>query len=158
MTETVTDTDTVTENPQNQFPTPDPTLNALEPLVGTWDMTGKDLNSGDPLGGRLVFEWMEGGFFLVQQHEMDHGHGTMKGVEYIGYEADSGTLRSRYFDSTGNAFTYVWKLQDGELSIWFGEEGSPAGFTGTFSADGATISGRWAWPGGGYEATMTKVS
>ncbi|MER6511545.1 DUF1579 family protein [Nonomuraea sp. NPDC048881] len=148
---------TETANPQNQLPTPDPSLQTLQPLVGTWEMTGKDFGTGEATGGRLVFEWMDGGFFLVQRVEMSHGGGTMTGVEYIGHDPESGALRSHYFDSTGNNFVYVWKLDGRDLNIWFGAEGSPAGFSGAFSEDGRTISGRWEWPGGGYEATMTRA-
>ncbi|NUP76579.1 MAG: DUF1579 family protein [Nonomuraea sp.] len=147
----------MTENPQNQMPTPDPSLRSLDPLVGAWEMTGKDFGTGAAMGGRLAFEWMDGGFFLIQRVEMDHGGGTMTGVEYIGYDQESKSLKSHYFDSTGNSFVYAWKLEGRDLNIWFGEEGSPAGFSGTLGEDGDSITGKWEWPGGGYEATMTRV-
>jgi hypothetical protein len=35
--------------------------------------------------------------------------------------------------------------------------GSPASFMGKFTDDRDTITGLWEWPGGGYEATMTRV-
>lgn len=41
--------------------------------------------------------------------------------------------------------------------IWGGERGSPANYKGRFSPDGDTNSGGWVYPGGGYEATMTRI-
>jgi hypothetical protein len=43
------------------------------------------------------------------------------------------------------------------MTIWMGEKGSPAVYTGTFSADGNTIEGEWEWPGGGYKETMIRA-
>src|SRR5262249_17429920 len=31
-----------------------------------------------------------------------------------------------------------------------------ARYTGTFSADGDTLTGAWVWPGGGYQTTSTR--
>jgi hypothetical protein len=45
---------------------------------------------------------------------------------------------------------------DDTLTIWGGFVGSPANFKGRFSDGGRRCSGRWEWPGGGYEATMTR--
>ena len=56
------------------------------------------------------------------------------------------------------ALEYVWEVGEDTFTIWGGEVGSPASFKGRFSDDRNTISGRWEWPGGGYEATMTKVN
>ena len=66
-------------------------------------------------------------------------------------------LKSHYFDNAGNVFNYVWEVGDNTLTIWWGEKGSPGVFKGTFSADGNSNTGRWEWPGGGYESTMTRV-
>jgi hypothetical protein len=43
------------------------------------------------------------------------------------------------------------------MTIWMGEKGSPAVYTGTFGPDGNTIEGEWEWPGGGYKETMTRA-
>ncbi|GIH67793.1 DUF1579 family protein [Sphaerimonospora thailandensis] len=144
-------------NPQHQAPEPNPALRSLDPLVGTWNMSGRDFGTGQALNGTMTFEWMDGGFFLIQRVEIDHIADRITGIEIIGHDDASQSLVSRYFDNTGNAFTYTWQVSGETLSIWFGEAGSPAGFKGKFSADGNTISGQWEWPGGGYEATMTRA-
>jgi hypothetical protein len=49
-------------------------------------------------------------------------------------------------------------MLDGDrMTIWMGERGSSAVYTGAFSGDGNTIEGSWEWPGGGYKDTMTRV-
>ena len=127
-------------------------LRALDRLIGTWRV------AGDDVAGEVRFAWMEGGFFLLQHVDLLHGGRAIKGVEYIGYDADSQTLKSHYFDSTGSLFEYVWEVDAAALRIWGGYVGSPAAYTGTWSADGNTNAGAWAWPGGGYASTMTRVS
>ena len=46
-----------------QPPEPSPDLRSLDELVGTWEMSGEKY-------GRVTFEWMEGGFFLIQHVEV----------------------------------------------------------------------------------------
>ena len=44
------------------------------------------------------------------------------------------------------------------LTIWGGEKGSPAYFTGTFDATGNVLRGEWVYPGRGYKSVMTKTA
>lgn len=138
-------------NDQQQPPQPNPALRSLDRLVGTWNVSGPDIH------GQVTFEWMEGGFFLVQHVDLEHGGNKIKGTEYIGYDEESKVLRTHYFDSAGSILEYTYELHDDTLTIWFGEKGSPAKFEGKFSDDGDTNTGGWTWPGGGYESTMTRV-
>lgn len=138
-------------NDQQQPPQPNPALRSLDRLVGTWNVSGPDIH------GQVTFEWMEGGFFLVQHVDLEHGGNKIKGTEYIGYDEESKVLRTHYFDSAGSILEYTYELHDDTLTIWFGEKGSPAKLEGKFSDDGDTNTGGWTWPGGGYESTMTRV-
>ena len=45
---------------------PDPTLEVLDVMVGTWNVSGPEIPR------RVTFEWMEGGFYLVQCADIDH--------------------------------------------------------------------------------------
>jgi hypothetical protein len=126
-------------------------LRSLDRLVGTWEVTGSLVE------GSVRFEWMDGGWFLVQHVELRHGDRAIRGVEYIGFDEDTRTLRSHFMDNCGSNFTYTWELAGDILRIWFGEQGSDNSFTGTFAEDGASYAGAWRWPGGGYEATMSRV-
>jgi hypothetical protein len=110
------------------------------------------------LAGTVAYAWMEGGGFLVQRVELVHGGERATGVAYIGYDEESGTPQSHYFSGSGELLEYTDELAGDTLTIWHPAPGSPAFFRGEFSADGTTNAGRWAWPGGGYESTMTRVA
>jgi hypothetical protein len=137
-------------------PTPNPDLKPLERLVGTWNVSGG-------AQGRVTYEWMDGGFFLLQHVELEQYGQRITGMEIIGHERQFGAepsedIRSRFYDSMGNTLDYVYELEGDTLIIWGGEKGSPAYYKGRFSQDGTTISGAWVYPGGGgYEATSTRV-
>jgi hypothetical protein len=146
-----------------QAPAPHPALKGLDFLVGEWQLEGREDESGGQITGRPRFEWTEGGFYLVQHVDIDYAGRRVHGVEYIGYQASSGKLRSYFFSNEGPgafgdvAIEYVWEPEEGVLAIWGGDVGSPASFKGEVSPDGNTITGRWSWPGGGYEATMRRI-
>ncbi|WP_327085366.1 hypothetical protein OIE66_23755 [Nonomuraea sp. NBC_01738] len=127
------------------------TLHTLARLVGTWAIDGPGLS------GTVTYTWMDGGGFLVQQVDLVNATEVTKGVEYIGFDARSGLLRSHYFGGDGAILEYVYELDGDDLTIWFGEPGSPAKFTGRFVDDGRRNSGAWVWPGGGYVSNMTRV-
>ena len=143
-----------------QTPTPNPDLKSLDRLVGTWAVF--DPNGAGGVQGRITYEWMEGGFFLMQHVDLAHGEQKIKGIEIIGHERAFGAepsadIKSRFYDTLGNTLDYVYELEGDTLTIWGGEKGSPAYFKGTFSDDGSTLTGGWVYPGGGYESTMTRV-
>jgi hypothetical protein len=139
-----------------QPPTPGPDLRALDRLVGTWTISGG-------AQGTAAYEWMEGGFFLLQRVELEQHGMKVKGMEVIGHERPFGAepsadIRSRFYDNMGNTLDYVYELEGDTLTIWGGEKGSPAYYQGRFSEDGDTITGAWVYPGGGgYESTATRV-
>jgi hypothetical protein len=148
-------TDAPTDTPQ-QPPTPNPDLRGLDQLVGTWNVSGG-------AQGQVTYEWMEGGFFLIQHVELEQYGQKSKGIEIIGHERQFGAepsadIKSRFYDNLGNTLDYVYELEGDTLTIWGGEKGSPAYYKGHFSQDGNTITGAWTYPGGGgYESTSTRV-
>ena len=135
---------------------PSPALKRLDKLAGTWNVSGE-------VQGQITFEWMEGGFFLMQHIDLDHAGHKIKGLEIIGHERTYGAaepsrdIKSRVYDSEGNTWDYVYELEGDTLTIWAGEKGSPAYFRGKFSDDGNAFSGDWVWPGGGYHASSVRV-
>ncbi len=137
---------------------PHPALKQLDVLLGTWNVNGPDVD------GTVAFERMEGGFYVVQRVDLDHAGNHVKGVEYIGYDPSNGTLRSYFFGNQAPgpfakvALECVWEVGDDTLTIWGGEVGSPAAYKGRFGDDRNTVTGRWEWPGGGYESNMTRVT
>ncbi|MFE6774963.1 hypothetical protein [Streptomyces sp. NPDC057702] len=135
---------------------PTAALRALAPLVGTWKVTGG-------AEGTVRYAWLPGGFFLVQHVDLTQFGEPVTGMEVIGNlrpfgEPTSPDVASRYYDSRGNTFDYVYELAGDELTIWAGVRGGPAYFRGTFTADGTSMTGEWVYPGGGgYASTMTRI-
>ncbi|EHB66861.1 MULTISPECIES: hypothetical protein [Paenibacillus] len=132
-------------------------LQSLDRLVGTWQISGG-------AEGTVTYEWMEGGYFLIQRVQlMQHGQ-EVKGIEIIGHlkpfgEEPSHDIKSRYYDTMGNTFDYVYEMEGDTLIIWAGEKGSNTYFKGAFSSDGNTNTGAWTYPGGGgYESSMRRIA
>jgi hypothetical protein len=145
-------TDTPTAHP----PEPPADLKALgDRLVGTWKISGEN-------EGETTWEWMEGGFFLIQR-----GWSRREGIEQrylqiIGYDRPIGaepseTIIGRLYTNHGDTLSYVCEVDGDTMTIWMGEKGSPAVYSGRLSADGNRIDGEWTWPGGGYRETMTRA-
>ncbi|WP_063130597.1 hypothetical protein [Nocardia fusca] len=135
---------------------PTPELQALNRLVGTWKVSGG-------AEGTVRYEWMPGRFFLLQHIDLTQHGEPVTGMEVIGNlrpfgEPTGPDVTSRYYDSVGNTFDYVYELIGDILTIWAGAKGSPAYYRGTFDADGTTVTGGWVYPGGGgYTSTMTRI-
>jgi hypothetical protein len=135
---------------------PYPELKKLERLFGRWQV------SGNFIQGEIAYEWMEGGFFLIQHVDLRHGDQAIKGIEYIGFDEDTQTLRSHFMDNHGSNFTYTWDLVGNALNIWFGDKDSDNFCIATFSSDGNSCHSYWQWPEGdgqigGYEAELTRI-
>jgi hypothetical protein len=121
---------------------PNPELRKLDGLIGNWKQYGD-------AEGTAEYEWMEGGFFLIQRFYFRMGDRRFKGVEYIGFDEDTKTLRSHLMDNCGQNLTYTREIKGDTLTIWFGDKGSDNYYQGKFSKDGNALLGRWQWPEGG---------
>lgn len=134
---------------------PNADLKSLDRLVGTWELSGDST-------GTVKYEWMEGGFFLIQHVDMNLFGNNIKCIEIIGHLQPFGQkpdkeIRSRAYDNSGNTLDNVYEISGDTLTIWGGEKGSPAYFKGKFSKDGNTNIGEWVYPGGGYKSTMKRI-
>jgi hypothetical protein len=142
--------------PEYQAPEPNPDLKSLDRLVGTWTISGG-------AQGQVIYEWMEGRFFLIQHIDLEQYGQRIKGFEIIGHlrpfgEAPGEDIKSRFYSAMGDTLDYVYELEGDILTIWGGEKGSPAYYTGRFSNDGNTLAGGWIYPdGGGYESIATRI-
>lgn len=132
-------------------------VSSLDRLVGTWRISGG-------ASGKIRFERMEGGFFLIQHVELEYGGRKIKGVELIGRlhapgDKPTPEIRSRFYSFLdGLTLDYVYELEGDRLQIWFGPKGSGNYFLGHFNADGDSFHGAWKWPSGGYDVKATKVN
>ena len=164
VTETSTFDQTQTDQTEDQGQDqPHPSLRCLDVLVGTWRVSGGEPGTKEEITGTSTYEWMEGGFYLVQHVDMVHGGRPVRGVEYIGYDPEAGTLRSYFFGNQSPgpfarvALEYVYEVTDDTITIWGGDIGSPAAYRATFRDGRDSFAGAWEWPGGGYEATSTRT-
>lgn len=134
---------------------PNPDLRSLDRLVGTWQVYGDAT-------GEVRYEWLEGGFFLMQHFDLLHDGRPIRGIEIIGHlhpfggEPSTDIHTRVYSFADGMTLDYVYELEGDTLTIWAGMKGSPSFYQGTFSEDGRTVTGGWQWPGGGYTADMTR--
>jgi len=151
MNDTTTSNDIGSTDPSR----PSDRVRALDRLVGTWTVTGG-------AEGTVRYEWMPGGHFLVQHVELEQYGEPVTGFEVIGHlhpfgEPIGDEIVSRFYDSAGNTFDYVYELDGDVLTIWAGAQGSPAYFRGRFDDGDRTMTGDWVYPGGGgYTSTMTR--
>ena len=126
----------------------DAALEALEPLVGEWNLEPRfSFPVPDGVTGRVVFEWMSGGRFLVERWEVPVPEAP-DGLAVIGFDEDRGAILQHYFDSRGVARIYAMSLEDGVWKLWrdapdFSPLDFAQRFTGRFSDDGARIAGIW---------------
>jgi hypothetical protein len=149
-----------------QPPGPDPALRRLDRFVGTWEVTGRTLDSEqDNVSGRLTFEWLPGGFFLQQRVELDFAGLDVRGLELIGYDPATGRFPSTvYSNLVGTPIPYEYDIQGDHVTIRT-ELAGGATFTGTFTEGGDTGSGGWRPDEGkaghgnvAYDITVTRVS
>ena len=139
-------------------------LEELEPLVGEWRMEASPPGGPAwPGEGRVSFEWLEDGAFLLERWSIDMPEAP-NGVAIIGCDASNGTCFQLYTDERGVYRVYEMSFRDREWRLWRdGEDPFPQRFVGQLSDDGQTITGRWekAADGAGWETdfdlTYTKV-
>jgi hypothetical protein len=122
-------------------------LERLDAFVGEWSIEASFARLSAPAGvtGHAVFEWVLGGQFLVERAEVPDAPDS---IAIVGLDPDGEAFTQHYFDSRGVTRLYAMTFNDG---IWTLLRDSPdfspldfwQRFTGEFSSDGGTISGRW---------------
>lgn len=149
----MTDRDTT---PPAGVPRPDPALRRLDPLVGSWAMKGHYVGSDEEnITGRTTFEWLDGGFFLQQDTEIDFPGGLqVRSREIIGYDAETGAFASHVYSNLSPVpLPYAWDLRDGTLTISVSYGPLDATFEGRFGEDGNSFAGGWR-PNPGADETI----
>ena len=140
-------------------PTAEKALRELEPLVGEWTLEAA-WPSGErwPGGGTVTFEWHASRAHLVETARVELPEAP-DNVSIIGCDAANGRYFQLYSDERGVCRIYEMSIGEGTWKLW--REGEPFSqrFTGTFSEDGNTITGRWeiAEDGATYETDFDLV-
>lgn len=136
----------------------------LEALVGEWALdAGPPGGPVWPGGGRVTFEWMKDAPLLIQRSHIDLPEAPDV-LSVIGCDGRSDAYYQLYTDDRDVQRLYEMDLRDGVWSL--SRQGEPFAqrFTGTFSEDGCTITGRWELAEDGktwktdFEITFTRIS
>jgi Protein of unknown function (DUF1579) len=137
-------------------PTPDPALKALDPFAGTWSMRGHLIGSDkENIVGQATFRWLEGGFFLLQDVEIDFaGLFDVKSHELVGYDPETKGFSSLVFSNLSpSPLPYRWEVQDRSVSISVNYGPLDATFNGEMTEDRNSFSGGWR-PNRGADETV----
>lgn len=137
-------------------PTPDPALRALDTFVGTWSMKGHLIGSDDEnIVGQSTFRWLDGGFFLLQDVELDFaGLFEVKSHELVCYDPETKAFSSLVFSNLSpSPLPYRWEVHDGAVTISVNYGPLDATFNGEMSEDRNTFSGGWR-PNPGADETI----
>lgn len=130
-----------------QTSTPDSALKRLNVFVGKWNTEGQIKESPFGPAGKLIgtdtYEWLAGGFFLIHRVDVRMGDLKNESIELIGYDTSRNTYPMHSFDSQGNTTAMKANVTD---NIWT-FTGEAMRFTGVFSHDGKSISGKWEYLG-----------
>ncbi|MGZ5309059.1 MAG: hypothetical protein ACXWDQ_01245 [Solirubrobacterales bacterium] len=119
----------------------------MDAFVGEWNVEASlPIDPPIEMRGRSVFEWLEGGGFLVQRSTTEREE-FPNTLSVIGVDEEGEGYVMHYFDSRGVKRVYEMSLADGVWKL----ERDPSGprsdfwqrYVGEFSDDGKTIEGRW---------------
>jgi Protein of unknown function (DUF1579) len=107
-------------------PPPDPQLARLTPLLGRWktDVHTREsvLGPGVAVTSTETFQWLDGGYFLVNTYETVFGsEPAQRGVNYWGYDAEAAKFRIIFFSNNGpfseDGNRYEGEVADGRLTF-----------------------------------------
>jgi hypothetical protein len=142
-------------------PTAERALRELEPLVGQWTLQAT-WPSGETWPGRTSFEWFDSKSHLIQRGSLDHLQAPDH-VSVIGCDGANGTYYQLYSDERVVCRVMQMSIGNGEMKLWRDGEPFSQRFTGVFSPDGNTITGRWEIAEDGisyatdFDLTFTRV-
>jgi hypothetical protein len=117
-------------------------LQGWDRFIGRWETEGAHpMLPGEAIRGTSTFEWLDGRRFVIWRSHCDHPE-IPDAITIIG--VTNGQLSMHYFDSRGVYRVYAASL---DQAGWRYRRDAPAPdfsqrFTGTFSDDGNTITGR----------------
>jgi hypothetical protein len=116
---------------------------ALEPfdaLIGTWVTEATHPMLDGVVPGRITFEWLEGGRFLIQRSRNDH-ESFPDAITVVGAPEAGDGLVMEYFDSRGVRRTYGISLEDGVLRMWRDDPEFAQRYSATLGSD--SFEGQW---------------
>jgi hypothetical protein len=109
----------------------------------------------------MTIKWFPGETFIEQRGDWDFMGQTMQTLEIVAYDPKTNSFPAYAYSNMGGLpLSYFWDIQGDTVTHWT----KGAKYTGTFSADGNTLTGGWrpdagveANAGNNYDATMIRV-
>ena len=119
-----------------------PALKPFEVFIGDWQTTGSHpYLPGITLHGRVSFEWLEGGAFLILRAEIDHPK-FPDGVEIFGSDDMSKEFFMLHFDERGVSRKYNVAIAGNQLKWWRDEPSFSQRFTISIEDDGNKMASK----------------
>jgi len=117
-------------------------LEGWDRFIGKWETEGAHpMLPGEAIHGTSSFEWLDGRQFVIWRSHYDHSE-IPDAVSIIG--VTDGQLSMHYFDQRGVYRVYAVSLDQDTWRFW--RDAAPPDlsqrFSGAFSDDGNTITGR----------------
>ena len=120
---------------------PNPKLKVFSILIGTWTTLGKHpMFPETTFHGRVAFDWIEGGAFLIMRTEIDEP-GIPSGLSIIGSDDNMPNCLMLYFDERGVSRKYEVQMTGNSWKWWRNTPNFSQRFTSTISNDGNAING-----------------
>lgn len=121
---------------------PNPALELFNVLIGSWDTTGTHGQLPDTiLHGHALFEWLEGGAFLMMRTEIDDPRFPST-IAIFGSDDSEGEYYMLAFDERGVSRKSDVSLRDNIWKWWRNAPGLSQRYEGTIVDDGNTIIGK----------------
>ena len=140
------------DSPNQNAAAPNPALQRLNRLVGTWSMKGRPVGSNeDSISGTTTFKWLQKesvggdtGFFLEQDMEMNYAGKEIRSHELIGYNPKTKAFSSNvYSNMAPDPWPYEWDVHGNDWTISINHGPMNAAFVAKFSPDGNSFAGGW---------------
>ena len=127
---------------RNEAAKPNPALESLSALLGSWNTVGTHpLVPGKTFHGRTSFAWIEGGAFLIMRSRIDEPE-IPSGIAIFGTDDTTGECSMLYFDERGVSRRYETSLQDNVWKWWRNAPDFSQRCAVTIAADGRTMESR----------------
>lgn len=140
----------------NEAAKPNPALEPLRVLVGSWKTTGTHpLVPGKTFHGRTSFAWTAGGAFLVMQSAIDEPE-IPSAIAVLGTDDTTGQCSMLYFDERGVSRRYEVSLQDNVWKTWRDDPAFSQRSVTTIADDGRSMvtRGEYSRDGGRWEPDL----
>ena len=140
------------QRPASPLPTkPGAAHQRLNVFIGRWDMEGEQLKGfvgpAAKITAAQTYEWVAGGFFMVQRFDALVGGSEAACIEIVGYDARSRTYPVQTYYNNGS--TKKWQMTERD-GIWtltgsskMGGKSMKVRCTTVFTDANKTMTGKW---------------